>query len=63
MADQAMVAAMTDGKPSTRKSRRHEAMGEDSPSWTMSQARVEAKEVANGAAIYSSDRRCFSGSA
>jgi hypothetical protein len=51
MADQAMVAAMTEGKPSTRKRRRQEAIGVASPILTMNQASVEAKDVARGAAV------------
>lgn len=49
---QAMTATMTDGKPSTRKRRRHGVMGLASPTLRMSQARVEANEVASGAAFY-----------
>jgi hypothetical protein len=41
-----------EGKPSMRKSRRQEAMGPDSASLRISQAREEAKEVAKGAAIF-----------
>ena len=38
------------GKPSTRKSSRHEAMGIFVPSLVMSHARLLANEVASGAA-------------
>jgi hypothetical protein len=41
-----------EGKPSMRKSRRQEAMGPDSASLRISQAREDAKEVAKGAAIF-----------
>lgn len=47
----AMAATTTEGKPSTRKSRRQGAMGPSWPSLMMSQAREEAKVVASGAAV------------
>ena len=46
----AKAAIRMEGKPSTRKSRRQGAMGPDSPSLRISQAREEANEVARGAA-------------
>jgi hypothetical protein len=53
---QARAAARTEGKPSIRKSRRQGAMGPDSASARISQAREEAKEVASGAAVGASVR-------
>ena len=50
MTFQAMAATRTEGKPSTRKSSRHGAMGLASPSLRTSQAREDAKLVARGAA-------------
>ena len=47
---QAATAMTTEGKPSSRKSRRHGAIGPDSPSLRMTHAREEAKVVARGAA-------------
>ena len=43
-------ATMMEGNPSTRKSTRHGAMGLASPNLTMSHARLDAKELASGAA-------------
>jgi len=53
---QARAAARTDGKPSTRKRRRHGAMGLCSAALRMSHASEEAKDVAKGAAANVSDR-------
>lgn len=47
---QAIVAIMTEGKPSSRNSSRHGAMGPPSATFRMSQASDEAKVVARGAA-------------
>lgn len=51
MMRQARAATRTEGKPSMRKRRRQGAMGLDSASLRISQARDEAKEVARGAAV------------
>lgn len=51
MTRQAIVATMTAGKPSRRKSSLHGAMGPFSPSLVMTHAREEAKAVASGAAM------------
>lgn len=51
MTRQAIVATMTAGKPSRRKSSLHGAMGPFSPNLVMAQAREEAKAVASGAAM------------
>lgn len=48
---QAATAARTEGKPSTMKRRRQGAMGLSWANLTMTQARVDAKLVARGAAI------------
>lgn len=51
MTCQATTEAMTEGKPSTRKSSRQGAMGPRSANPTMAHARVAAKLVARGAAV------------
>lgn len=51
MTFQATTDAMTEGKPSMMKRRRHGAIGPSEANLTMSQARVEANVVARGAAI------------
>ena len=51
MTENANVDTMTEGNPSTRKSRRQGAIGPDSPILRISHANVEAKVVARGAAM------------
>lgn len=51
MTENAKVDTITEGNPSTRKSRRQGAIGPDSPILRISHASVEAKVVARGAAI------------
>ena len=46
----AMTDAITEGKPSTRKRSRHGAIGLSWANLTMTQAMVDAKDVARGAA-------------
>jgi hypothetical protein len=56
MTFQATTDAMTEGKPSMMKRRRHGAMGPSEANLTMSQARVEANVVARGAAVIVSQK-------
>lgn len=50
---QAATATRTEGNPSTRKSRRHGAIGPYSAKLMISQASEDAKVVASGAATHS----------